>query len=316
MRILSAVLVLLLLACLGGAAYFYTNMYQPMIADVDALKSGKIELEKSRIELKKYRDQEVVDRGWIKAAQDIFSGGLADEIKAGTAEVVVAGNKLVVNIAEQALYTPGSKTFAKNSQQLLLKLDSLLRSDAIKEKHVLIGNTTQTAPAQTIGRKKVPAKDPRALSLERSMELIKNLEKKGVNQNTLVAAAYGAKQPDGGFSIKDRKTMIIIENISAASAIATKPTVTAAAQSKPTSTAQPTTTTKPTTTTPTAVQSKPTTTVKSFVPAEQTNVTTTQTQSKQTSTVKPVSAATSTASTSSQPQPKPIPIRPAQPKTN
>lgn len=287
MKILAAILVVLLLACVGGAAYFYIYMYQPVVADYSTLKSGKSEFDKAKTELKRYKDKEKNESAWIGPVLNDLNSILSDEIKAGKAEVLTFDNRLAVSIAEQTLYMPGSKTFTNDSRQLLAKLDSLFRNDTLKNKSIYIGNTTQTVPAQTTGRKKSPAKDARTLAAERSTELIKYLEKKGVNQDTLAAVAYASKPPELGSKIKDRKVLILIEN--PVKAPAAKQETSPGVQTKPTSTSA------ASSATPTAAA---------------------QPQSKQTATVKPASAATPTTASSSQAQPKPIPILPAKPKAN
>jgi len=281
MRILVIVLSALLLVCLGGAAFFYVSLYQPMSTEYAGLQSGKSELEKTRLELKKYKDQENRDKSWTKPVAEAITSGLNDEIKAGNAEVSVIGNKVVVNIAEHALYMPGSKTFTKESPQLLLKLESLLKNENLKDKNIYIGNVTQSVSAQGSGKKKMPAKDARLLAADRSMELIKYLEKRNVNQDALVATAYSSKQVDAGFKLKDRKAMIIIEN-----------TLTAqlAAKQVP------------------EPQSKQSTTASAAPSSTQ------QPQSSQTSTIKATSSAPSTTAPVSQMQPKPTPAKPAQQK--
>ncbi len=281
MRILVIVLSALLLVCLGGAAFFYVSLYQPMSTEYAGLQSGKSELEKTRLELKKYKDQENKDKSWTKPIAEAITSGLNDEIKAGNAEVSVIGNKVVVNIAEHALYMPGSKTFTKESPQLLLKLESLLKNENLKDKNISIGNVTQAVSAQGSGKKKIPAKDARLLAADRSMELIKYLEKRNVNQDALIATAYSSKQVDAGFKLKDRKAMIIIEN-----------TLTAqlAAKQVP------------------EPQSKQSTTASAASSSAQ------QPQSSQTSTIKATSSAPSTTAPASQVQPKPTPAKPAQQK--
>ncbi len=283
MRILVIVLSALLLVCLGGAAFFYVYLYQPMNTEYAGLQSGKSELEKARLELKKYKDQENRDKSWTKPVAEAFTSGLNDEIKNGNAEVSVIGNKVVVNIAEHALYMPGSKTFTKESPQLLLKLESLLKNENLKDKNIYIGNVTQAVSAQGSGKKKIPAKDARLLAADRSMELIKYLEKRNVSQDALVATAYSSKQVDAGFKLKDRKTMIIIENTLTAQLAAKQ---VPEPQSKQSATAS----------------------------AASSSTSTQQTQSSQTSTIKAASSAPSTTATASQMQPKPTPAKPAQQK--
>jgi flagellar motor protein MotB len=212
MKIATSVLTALLLATLGVAAVFYLKTYQPMAAEHEKMKSGMTELDKAKTELKKYREKESRETAWLNPAIDILSAGLSDEIKAGKAEVLSSGNIVVVNIAEDALYIPGSHAFLKENQQLLRKLDSLLRDDKLKGKQITVGNTTQPVPAQSKGRKKIPARDARTLAADRSAALIQYLEKSGVNRDALIAAAYSSNQPEIGFKLKAQKTVIIIGN--------------------------------------------------------------------------------------------------------
>ncbi len=212
MKIVTSVVTALLLATLGAAAVFYLKTYQPMAAEYERMESGMNELEKAKTELKKYREKENKETAWLNPAIDVLSAGLSDEIKAGKAEVLSSGNKVLVNIAEHALYMPGSHVFAKESQQLLRKLDSLLRDDKVKGKQITVGNTTQPVPAQGKGRKKIPARDARTLAADRSAALIQYLEKSGVNRDALIAAGYSSNQPEIGFKLKAQKTVIIIEN--------------------------------------------------------------------------------------------------------
>ena len=220
MKIVTYLLAALLAAALGAAALFYFMTFQPMAADYSRMKAGQPEMDKAKGELKKYRDKEAQqarDAAWINPASDALRNGLADEIKSGKAEVVVAGNMLVVNIAEDALYTPGSKTFAKDTQTRL-KFPSLLKKDEIKGKDIFVGNVTDAVSAHGKGSKKVPAKDALTLSTERSAEMVKYLIKDGVAQDALAALAYAGKLSDRGFSIKNRKTMIIIGHFPTAAA--------------------------------------------------------------------------------------------------
>ncbi len=212
MKIVTYVVIVLLIAALGAAAVFYFYMYQPMATDYARMKAGMPELDKAKAELKKFRERETRESAWINPAIDILSSGLSDDIKSGKAEVLSAGNRVIVNVSENALYMPGSYTFLKESQPLLRKLDSLLRDEKLKGKTIIIGNSTEAVPAQGKGRKKIPPKDARTLAADRSAVLIKYLEKSGVNQDALVAAAYSSKQPDIGFKVKSHKTVIIIEN--------------------------------------------------------------------------------------------------------
>lgn len=215
MKIITYLLAALLCAALGAAALFYFSTFQPMAADFARMKAGMPELDKAKADLKKYKEKEAKETGeaaWINPVVESLSAGLNDEIKTGKAEVAVAGGKVVVNVSEQALYTPHSVTFEKDSPQLRLKLATLLRSKELKGKEIIIGNTTDPVAAQGRGKKKIPPKDARTLSSERSVALTKYLEQNGADQDALIAAAYASKLPDAGFKIKDHKTIIIIES--------------------------------------------------------------------------------------------------------
>ncbi len=237
MKIVSSVLLALFLAALGAAAVFYQKTYQPMAAEYEKMKGGMNELDRTKTELKKHKERESGEKAWLNPALDVLSAGLADEIKGGKAEVLSAGSKVIVNIAEDALYMPGSYTFAKESKQLLLKLESLLKSNELKGREIMIGNTTEAVPAQGKGRKKIPPKEARTLAADRSEVLIKHLEKNGVSHDVLIAAAYSSKRPEIGFTLKSRKTVITIENPLVGPAVALKqgpPPAAPAAQPKTT----------------------------------------------------------------------------------
>jgi hypothetical protein len=283
MKILASILIVLLLACVVGAAFFYIYMYQPILTDYAGLQSGKTEFEKTKTELRKYKEKEKSESAWVAPALADINAVLSDEIKSGKAEAVDLGNRIVINITEQSLYMSGSKLFSNDSTPLRAKLDSLFRNASFKNKNIYIGNTTQEVSAQTIGRKKVPAKDARTLAAERSMEFVKYLEKKGVSQDALIAVAYSSKQADTGFKIKERKTIILVENPIVAPPAAPKQEAVTGSKQTPTTTSS---------ATPTASSAS-------------------QVQSKQSMTVKPAPTATPTDSSAS--QPKPVPIRP-QPK--
>jgi hypothetical protein len=212
MKIITYVLIVLLIAALGAGAFFYFTMYMPMAEDYARMKAGMPELDKAKAELKKLKERDAQhsrDTAWIAPAVELLNNGLADEIKRGKAEVVPAGNALVVNIAEDALYTPESKTFAKDTQTRL-KLTGLLKHDALKGRDLFVGNTTESVAAHGKGKKKVPARDALLLTSERSYELVRSLVKEGIPQESIAALAYSAQTPDRGFKIKNRKTMIII----------------------------------------------------------------------------------------------------------
>jgi outer membrane protein OmpA-like peptidoglycan-associated protein len=213
MKIVTYLLAALLCAALAAAALFYFSTFRPLAADLARMKAGMPELDKAKAELRKYKEKEAKETGeraWINPVVESLSTGLGDEIKTGKAEVAVAGRRVVVNISEQALYTPRSVIFAKDSPQLRQKLVTLLRSNELKGKEIIIGNTTDPVPSQGRGRKMIPPKDARTLSSERSVALTRYLEQNGVGQEALIASAYASKLPDTGFKIKDHKTIIII----------------------------------------------------------------------------------------------------------
>ncbi len=246
MKIITYIIIALLIASLGAAAVFYVYVYQPMVADYTRMKAGIPDLDRAKNELKKMRERESRETAWINPAVDAVSSILSDEIKAGKAEVLAAGNRVVVNIAEDSLYLPGSYTFSKTSPPLRAKLITLLRKDELKGKNLIIGNTTEAVPAQGKGRKRIPAKDARTLASERSEALIRDFEKNGVDKDSLVAAAYTSKQPAVGFKLKSHKTVIIIETPPLAPVVASKQAPAQEAESKPTSTSKtPSTTAAP-----------------------------------------------------------------------
>jgi len=212
MKIVAAVMGVLLAVTLGASAFFYLNTFKPMAAEYEKMKAGMPELDKAKAELKKYKDRESRETAWLRPAADALGAGLAEEIKAGKAEVLTADHSVVVNIAEDALYMPGSYTFTRESEKLLLKLEALLRAGELKDREIILGNTAESVPARGKGRKKIPAKEARTLAGERSAVLVKYLEKKGVNPNTLTAAAYSSKQPEPGSGLKARKLIIIIKS--------------------------------------------------------------------------------------------------------
>jgi hypothetical protein len=240
MKIVTYLLAALLCASLGAAAIFYFFTFQPMAADYARMKAGIPELDKAKTELKRYKEKEKQDSAWIAPLVETFSNGLNDEIKAGKAEVVSAGNSIIVNIAEDALYTPGSKTFSKDTQTLL-KLASLLKKEGLRGKDIFIGNATEAVAAHGKGRKRIPPKDALTLASERSEELVKYLERYGAPQDSLAALAYSSKLPDRGFKIKNKKTIVMISPVPAINthdAAAAQPESVPAPQSKPASPAQ------------------------------------------------------------------------------
>src|SRR5512134_2984846 len=139
MKIVTAVLAVLFVAALGAAGFFYVNTFKPMAAEHPKMKAGMQELDKAKAELKKYKDKESRETAWLKPAADTLGAGLAEEIKAGKAEVVIADHGVVVNIAEDALFMPGSHTFTRESEKLLAKLESLLRSGELKGRQIAVG---------------------------------------------------------------------------------------------------------------------------------------------------------------------------------
>lgn len=210
MKLVTSILAVLLIAVLGAGAYFYIYIHTPVKTEFTKMNQGMPEFEKAKADLKKFRDREIRESGWIPATVETLQSALKDEIAAGKAEVTAVGNAVVVNIAEQALYTPGSRTFSADTTTRT-KLPSLLKAKGLEDKEIIIGNMTPSAPAQGKGRKRTPAKEGRALAGERSAELVKYLEKNGVSAQTLVAASWPPNPADRGFKIKDRKTMIIIK---------------------------------------------------------------------------------------------------------
>ena len=208
MKIVTYILIGLLVVTLAGGAYLFLYVHKPMAVEYEKLKQGQPEFDRTRKELAKFKEREKQETAWIASAAEKLRTGLNKEITDGQAEVVVAGNRVVVNIAEAVLYTPNSVTFAKNSQQSLANLAALLKD--FKDKDISVGNSTMPAPAQGKGRKRVPAKDARTLASARSTELVKYLEKNGVPAEALIAGSYPSKLPERGFKLKEKKTIIII----------------------------------------------------------------------------------------------------------
>jgi len=231
-KIATYIFLALFIVTLGAASVFYLYTFQPLEANYKRMSAGLPELEKAKADLNRYKAKESQETAWIKPAIDGLSIGLSDEIKAGKAEVLAAADrKVIINIAEQALYMPRSYTFSQESPQLRLKLVTLLRSKELKGKMIQIGNSTAEVPAQTIKRKKIPGKEARALASERSAMLIKDFEKNGVDQDVLVAAAYSSKQPEMGVAVKGHKTVIVIESPFAVNEAAAKKEASPASQS-------------------------------------------------------------------------------------
>jgi hypothetical protein len=219
MKIAMYVLIALLVVTLGAAALFYFSVFTPLVAEHARMQLGMTELDKAKVELKKYKEKEAQETAWIGPIVEVMSAGLAEEIKTGTAEVLATGGKVVINIAEQAIYMPGSYTFSQESLKLRSNLAALIKNDQLKGKDIYIGNTTAAVAAQKKGKKKIPGKDARTLAAERSAVLIRDfVEKHNVNQDAIIALAYSAKQPETGFKIKDHKTVIVIEKPSTVAA--------------------------------------------------------------------------------------------------
>jgi len=212
MKIITYVVITLLIATLGIAAVFYFNIFRPMEADYANLKAGLPSFEKAKADLRQYRDKENMEKGWLSPAVDILSSGLTGEIKSGKAEVLATGDRVFVNIAEDTLYAPNASTFSKDSAHLRQTLVSLLQKNELKGKLCLIGNTTEIVTPRGRGRNKVREKDARSLAAERSLALVRDLEKSGVNQDSLAAVAYSSNQTDIAINLKSHKTVIIIEN--------------------------------------------------------------------------------------------------------
>lgn len=212
MKIATYLLGALLAAALGAAALFYFQTFRPMQAEYAKMKPAMPELDKAKAELKRYKTKESQETAWMAPVVADINTKLADEVKAGKAEVAAAGASVVVNISEDILHTPRSVTFHKDSRPLLEKLASILSNKDLKGKEIIVANVTEAVPAQGKGRKKIPPKDARTLAADRSLALTKWLEQNKVEQDELVAAGYGAKLPDTGFKIKDHKTMIVISN--------------------------------------------------------------------------------------------------------
>jgi hypothetical protein len=236
MKIVVYILIGLLIVTLGGGTYFYLYEYKRVAAEYEKLSQGQPEFERTRKELSQLKAKEKQMSAWIGPIMDTLMKGLAREITAGTAEIVAADNRIIVNIAEGVLYTPLSVTFAKDSRPSLDNLAALLKE--FKDKEVVVGNMTKSAPAQGKGRKKVPARDARTLASARSLELVKYLEKNGVPAEALVAASYPAKVTERGFKIKDQKTIIFISAPASASPVtaAPKPDVKTTPATQPTAT--------------------------------------------------------------------------------
>jgi len=221
MKVVTYVLIALLVLCLAGAGYYYMKIHKPLAADYELMKNTKPELAKAKRELEKYREREKQEKAWVDAGVTALGTTLKSLIDAGKAEVVAAGNRIVINIDESVLYTPLSITFAKDSRPILDTLAQALKE--FKDKEIVIGNVTVPSLPKGKGRKKTPAKDARTIASGRSVELVKYLEKGAVPAESLIASAYPPKFPDHGFKLKEKKTIIVISTPAAASAAAPDP---------------------------------------------------------------------------------------------
>jgi outer membrane protein OmpA-like peptidoglycan-associated protein len=212
MKIVTYILGALLAAVLGAAAFYYFTTAQPMTVENQKLKTGMQELDKAKTDLKKCKEAEQKATAWVAPVVETARREFAVELNAGKAEVQAVDTRVIVNISEQLLYLPDSITFSKDSVPMLQKIGNLLRNPTLKDREILVGNMTLSVVARGKGKKKVPAKDARILASERSTALVKYLvEKGGISQESLIAAAYPAELPDRGFAINGRKTVIIIQ---------------------------------------------------------------------------------------------------------
>lgn len=234
MKIATYILGALLAAVLGAAAFYYFTIAEPMTAEIQRLKAGLPGFEKAKTDLKKCREAEKIKTAWVAPAVEAAKKELAVEMNAGTAEVQAADTHVIVNISEHVLYLDRSVTFSRDSVPVLQKIAALLKNPALKDREIIVGNMTLPVAARGKGRKKTPAKDARTLASERSAALVKYLvEKGGINQESLVAAAYPAAMPDRGFKIRDQKTIITIQTPAAIDLSGQKPA--AVQQPKPAS---------------------------------------------------------------------------------
>ena len=154
MKIVTYILIVLLVAALGGGAYFYLYEFKPVTAEYEKMQQGQPEFERARKELSQLKAKEKQESGWVGPITDALKKGLASDIAAGKAEVIVAGSRIIVNIAEGVLYTPLSITFARDSKPSLDNLAVLLKE--LKDKEIIVGNMTKAASAQGKGRKRFP----------------------------------------------------------------------------------------------------------------------------------------------------------------
>ncbi|HWR72977.1 MAG TPA: hypothetical protein VN604_07390 [Nitrospirota bacterium] len=288
-------ILILLIGGLGAGGYYaYTQYVGPKYIEYRRMLAGQPEIEQAKADLRRLKEKESRETAWIPTALQNLQTGLEKEIASGAVEVATSGSRIVVNITEQTLYQPGSKTFAKDSPNTLMKIASLLKTKDFESREILVGNTTSSVAAAGKGRRRTPAKDGRVLAGERSLELVKYFEKNGVNAASLAAVAYAPKMADNGFKIKEKKTVIVIGAMPAPAQAAAVPKPAAAAPAQ-----QP----KPAGAAPAPAQAAPAT-----IPQQ-----------------KPVAAPNTGAAQQAVPaqpqpaqpqqiQPKPIPVQPAQPK--
>ena len=212
MKIVTYILGALLAAVLGAAAFYYFTTAVPLTAENRNLKAARTEFEKAKLDLKKCREADKKRTAWIAPVIETAKKELAAEMNAGQAEVQADDTRVIVNLTEHLLYMDRSVTFSKDSVPVLQKIAALLKNPSLKDREIIVANMTLPVAARGKGRKKIPAKDARILASERSTALVKYLvEKGGISQESLIAAAYPATQPDRGFKIRDQKTIIIIQ---------------------------------------------------------------------------------------------------------
>jgi len=222
MKIVTYIAIGLLVIVVSASASFYIMVFKPMSIENGTMKVLMPEFEKVKTDLAKIKQKEAAERAWLAPAIEALTAGLSDEISSGKAEVLPAGDRVIVNITESALYVTDSHTFSQDSTQLRLKLVTLMRKPEFKGKLLYIGNTTEGITAQGRGKTKTIPKDARVLAAERSGALIKDFEKNQVDQDALVAVAFSSKLPDIGIKLKNHKTMIVIENPPIITAVVTK----------------------------------------------------------------------------------------------
>lgn len=194
----------------AGGYYAYTQYVGPKYLEYQRMLAGQPEMERAKADLRRLKDAETRETAWMPAVLQNLQKEFEKEIASGAAEVVTSGNRIIVNIPEQLLYQPGSKTFAKDSPAMLARIAALLKAKDLEGKEVLVGNTTPSVAASGKGRKRTPAKDGRVLAGERSLELAKYLEKNGVNAASLAAVAYAPKMAGSGQKISEKKTVLVI----------------------------------------------------------------------------------------------------------